>query len=93
MTQAVGLARHRSLPKTRNLETLKSILINSTTRRVMGPLSIKVMVILTIQNPEVGPEGNLEADHLVGLAVLLPKVTESILVTGLMSMTGVEIRT
>ena len=47
----------------------------------------------TIRNPEVDPEVNLEADHLMGPAVLLPQVTESILVTGLMLMTEVEIKT
>ena len=79
MMKEVGLAR--SLPRMSSLETLKSIPINSATHWVMDPLSIKVMVILTIRNPEVDPEVNLEADHLMGLAVLLPKVTESILVT------------
>ena len=59
----------------------------------MDPLSIKVTVIPTIRNPEVDPEVNLEADHPMGLAVLLPEVTESTLATGLMPMTGVEIRT
>ena len=93
MTQVVVLARLRSLPKTRNLETLKSILINSAAHQVMDPLSIKVMVIQTIRNQEVDPEVNLEADHLMGLAVLLPEVTESIPVTGLVLMTGVEIKT
>ena len=55
----------------------------------MDPLSIEVMAILTIRNLEV----DLEADHLVDLAVLLPQVTESILVTGFMPTTGVEIKT
>ena len=87
--QAVVPARHRSLPKMRNLKTLKSYLINSATHQVVDPLSIKMMVILITRNPEVDPEVNLEA----GLAVLLPKVRESILVTGLVLMTGVEIKT
>ena len=93
MRRTVGLARNRILPKMRNLETLENLLINSATHQVMDPLSIKVMVIPTITNPEIDPEINLEADHLMGLAVLLPEVTESILVTGLMPMTGVDIKT
>ena len=56
----------------------------------MDPLSTKVMTILAT-SPEVDPEVNLEADHLMDLAVLLPKVTEFILVTGLIPMTGVKI--
>ena len=44
-------------------------------------------------SPEVDLEVNPEVDHLMGLAVLLPQVTESILVTELMLMTEVETET
>ena len=77
----------------RNLETLKSILINSTTHQVMGLLNIRVIIILTIRSPEVDLEVNLGANHLVDLPVLLPEVTEFILVTGLILMTGAKIET
>ena len=66
---------------------------NSTMHQMTDPLNVKVIIIPTTRSPEVDPEVNLEADHLVDLAVLLPDVTEFILVTGLMSMTGVETRT
>ena len=56
----------------------------------MDPLNSKV-IILTIRNPEVDPEVNLGADHLVDPAVLLPEGTESILVMGLALMTRVKI--
>ena len=51
------------------------------------------MIILTTRSPEVDPEVILEADHLMGLAVLLPKVTEFILVIELISMTEARIET
>ena len=86
-TQAVGLARHRSLPKTRNLEILKSILINSAAHQVMDPLNVEVVIILTTRSPEVDPEVNLEADHLIH------QVTGFTLATGLVPMTGVKIET
>ena len=92
-TQAAALASHRSFPKMRNLETLNSIPIHSAAHQVMGLLNIEVIIILTIRSPEVDPEVNLEADHLMDLAVLLPKVTEFILVTGLVPMTGAKIET
>ena len=92
-TQVVALASHRSLPKTRNLATLKSIPIHSTIHQVMGLLNIEVIIIPTIRSPGVDPEVNLEADHLVDLAVLLPEVTEFILVTGLVPMTGAKMGT
>ena len=72
MMQAVGLARTRSLPKTRNLETLKSILINSMTHQVIDPLNIKVVITPATRSPEADPEVNLEVNHLMGLAVVLP---------------------
>ena len=87
----VALASHRSLPKTRNLEALKSILIHNAIHQVIGLLNIKVIIILTIRSPEVDPEVNLEADHLMDLIVLLPEVTELILATG--PMTGAKIET
>ena len=93
MMQAVDLARHRSLPKMRNLKTLKSILINSATHQGMDPLNIKVVIILTARSPKADPEVNLEANHLVGLAVLLPGATGFTLVTGLMPMMGVRTET
>ena len=77
----------------RVLETLKSILIHSAFHQVMDPHNNKVVIILTIRSPEVDPEVNLEADHLIGPAVLLVEGTEFILVTGLILMTGVEIET
>ena len=77
----------------RNLRTLKTILISSVTHWVVDPLSIRMKITPITRNPEVDPEVNLEADHLMGLAVLLPKVTESTLGTGLVLMTGVEIKT
>ena len=77
----------------RTLEILRSILINNTMHQLTYPLNIKVMIILTAKSPEVDPEVNLEANHHMDLAVLLPEVTEFILVTGPMSMTGVETRT
>ena len=46
-----------------------------------------------MRRPEVDPEVSLEVDHLMGLAVLFPQMTESILVTELILMTGVEIET
>ena len=58
-----------------------------------GLLNIEVIIILTMRSPEVDPEVNPEADHLMDLAVLLPKVTEFILVTGLVPMTGAKIET
>ena len=93
MTQVVGLARHRSLPKTRNLKTVKSILINSAACHRMDPLNIKVVITLTTRSPEADPEVNLEANHLVGLAVLLPRVTGFTLVTRLVPIIGVRIET
>ena len=59
----------------------------------MDPLSIKVVAKPIMRIPEVDPEVSLEVDHLVGLAVLLPQVTESILATELILMTEVEIET
>ena len=91
--KVAALASHRSLPEMRNLKTLKRILIHSATHQVMGLLNNEMIIILTIRSPEVDPEVNLEADHLVDLAVLLPKVTEFILATGLMLMTGAKIET
>ena len=54
-------------------------------------LNVEVMIILTTRSPEEGPEVNLEADHLMGLAVLLPTVTEFILVKRLILLTGARI--
>ena len=88
-TQAVALASHRSLSKS----LLKSILIHSAAHQVKGLLNIEVIIIPTIRSPKVDPEVNLEADHLVDLAVLLPEVTEFILVMGLILMTGAKIET
>ena len=59
----------------------------------MDPLNIKVVITLTIRSPKADPEVNLEANHLMGLAVLLPGVTGFTLATGLMLMTGVRIET
>ena len=59
----------------------------------MDPLGIEVAANLTMRSPEVDPEGSLEVDHLMGLAVFLPQVAESILVTELILMTEVEIET
>ena len=77
----------------RSLETLKSILINSAAHQVMDPLNIKLVIILTIISPEVDPGVNLEANHLMDLVALLSKVTEFILATELVPMTGVKIET
>ena len=55
----------------------------------MDLLNIEVIIIPTIRSPEV----NLEADHLVDLAVLLPDVIEFILATELIQMTGAKIET
>ena len=58
-----------------------------------GPSQPQALAFLTIRSPEVDPEVNLEADYLMDFAVLLPKVTEFILVTGLVLMTGAKIET
>ena len=59
----------------------------------MGLLNIEVIMIPTRRGPKADPEVNLEADHLMDLAVLLPLVTEFILVKGLVPMTGAKIET
>ena len=66
-----------------SLKTLRSLLINNTIFQVMDLLSIEVVANLTMANPEVDPEVSPKVDHPVCLAVLLPQVTESILVTEL----------
>ena len=76
-----------------SLETPRSLLIKSTICQVMDPLVIEVAVNPAMKSPEVDPEVSLKVDHLVGLAVLLPQVTESILVTELILMTEVRIET
>ena len=73
--------------------------MSNTAHQVIGPLGIQVAAILIARSPEMDPEVNPKVSHLMGPAAPLLMVTESvvmtesILVTGSMMETEVETRT
>ena len=70
--QAVTLFRLLSLPRMRNLETLRSLLMSNAAHQVMGPLDIQVTAILIARSPEVDPEVNLKSKSPQGSFSPLP---------------------
>ena len=57
-----------SLPRMRNLETLRRLMMSNATHQVMGLLDIQVTAILIARSPEADPEVNLKVGHLMGPA-------------------------